>query len=154
MAETSSKRTCLIAIDGSKYATEAVTWYKNNVHKPGDHVLLVTAVDHRKHMQYGSVTMTPGNPDSITHAFAAEDKKANEIIDKVKTLTQGLGMETEFVKMSGDPGECIVHKAKESGAELIVTGCRGLGTIRRTIMGSVSDYIIHHSDVPVFVCRH
>jgi hypothetical protein len=65
-----------------------------------------------------------------------------------------LQMETEFVKMSGDPGECIVHKAKEAEAELIVTGCRGLGTIRRTILGSVSDYIIHHSDVPVFVCRH
>ncbi|XP_062577741.1 universal stress protein YxiE-like isoform X1 [Saccostrea cucullata] len=160
MAETKDRRTCVIAVDGSNYATEAVKWFKKNVYRPGDSVLLVTAIDHRKHMQYGlhispkAVTMTPGNPDSITHAFAAEDKKANELLEKMKTVTDGLGMEAEFVKMSGEPGECIVKKAKDSGADLIVTGCRGLGTIRRTIMGSVSDYIIHHSEVPVFVVRH
>ncbi|XP_061172804.1 universal stress protein YxiE-like isoform X2 [Saccostrea echinata] len=154
MAETKDRRTCVIAVDGSNYATEAVKWFKKNVHKPGDCVLLVTAIDHRKHLQYGSVTMTPGNPDSITHAFAAEDKKANELLEKMKTVTDGLGMEAEFVKMSGEAGECIVKKAKDSGADLIVTGCRGLGTIRRTILGSVSDYIIHHSEVPVFVVRH
>lgn len=105
-------------------------------------------------MQYGSVTMTPGNPDSITHAFAAEDKKANEVLEKVKAAIDGSGMECEFFKMSGDPGECIVQKAKDTEADLIVTGCRGLGTIRRTFIGSVSDFIIHHSDCPVFVCRH
>lgn len=31
-------------------------------------------------------------------------------------------------------------------------GSRGLGTIRRTILGSVSDYVVHHANVPVVVC--
>lgn len=54
---------------------------------------------------------------------------------------------------AGSPGEGIINAAKEVGADLIVTGSRGLGTIRRTFMGSVSDYIMHHSDVPVLVHR-
>lgn len=60
----------------------------------------------------------------------------------------------QILKVPGEAGETIVAKAHELKADMIVTGTRGLGTIRRTIIGSVSDYILHHSDVPVFVCRH
>ncbi len=55
---------------------------------------------------------------------------------------------------AGVPGHAIVKVAREENADLIVTRCRGLGTIRRTLLGSVSDYVVHHSDVPVIVCRH
>ena len=41
--------------------------------------------------------------------------------------------------------------AKKEGAVLIVCGSRGMGTVRRTILGSTSDYIIHHAHVPVLV---
>jgi nucleotide-binding universal stress UspA family protein len=54
----------------------------------------------------------------------------------------------------GDPGHTVVEKCEAIGANLLVVGCRGLGTIRRKILGSVSEYIVHHSNVPVFICRH
>ena len=54
---------------------------------------------------------------------------------------------------AGKPGEVILKIAKEEKATMIITGTRGLGKIRRTILGSVSDYIIHHSSVPVLVYR-
>ena len=37
---------------------------------------------------------------------------------------------------------------------MIITGARGMGKVRRTILGSVSDYLVHHSICPVIVCRH
>lgn len=60
----------------------------------------------------------------------------------------------KFRTGQGKPGEVICKIADEEGAKLIITGTRGLGTIRRTLLGSVSDYIIHHSHVPVLVTRH
>lgn len=54
---------------------------------------------------------------------------------------------------SKTPGEGIIQAAKDARAVMIVTGSRGLGVIRRTILGSVSDYILHHSSVPVAVCH-
>jgi nucleotide-binding universal stress UspA family protein len=43
--------------------------------------------------------------------------------------------------------------AEKEGAELIVMGSRGLGCIRRALMGSVSDSIVHHAHCPVLVVR-
>jgi hypothetical protein len=54
------------------------------------------------HVSPKAVTMTPGNPDSITHAFAAEDKKANELMEKMKKLTQGLGVSDLCAKFSSN----------------------------------------------------
>lgn len=56
--------------------------------------------------------------------------------------------------VGGKPGEAIVDAAKEENAAFIVVGSRGMGAVRRTLVGSVSDYILHHSHIPVVVCRH
>lgn len=55
--------------------------------------------------------------------------------------------------MSGKPGEVVCKVAEEENATIIVCGTRGQGKIRRTLIGSVSDYIVHHSNIPVLVCR-
>lgn len=52
----------------------------------------------------------------------------------------------------GKPGESICHTVKEGEMDLVVMGSRGMGAIRRTFVGSVSDYVLHHSHVPVIIC--
>jgi nucleotide-binding universal stress UspA family protein len=49
--------------------------------------------------------------------------------------------------------EGIVAVAEEIGAGLIVIGSRGLGGIRRALMGSVSDSVVRHAHCPVLVVR-
>lgn len=56
-------------------------------------------------------------------------------------------------QMSGKPGEAIIEAAVEENADMIVVGTRGLGKVKRTFLGSVSDYCVHHSPVPVLVCK-
>ena len=56
--------------------------------------------------------------------------------------------------VTGKPGEQIVRIAEEENADMIVTGTRGMGKVRRTILGSVSDYLVHHAHCPVVVCRY
>lgn len=48
-----------------------------------------------------------------------------------------------------DPGEAIIRASEELGADLIVMGSRGMGVVRRTILGSVSDYVLQHSHTHV-----
>jgi nucleotide-binding universal stress UspA family protein len=47
----------------------------------------------------------------------------------------------------------IVALAEELGADLIVIGSRGLGGVRRALMGSVSDSVVRHAHCPVLVVR-
>lgn len=54
---------------------------------------------------------------------------------------------------AGKPGEVICHLAEEENAAMIITGTRGMGKMRRTILGSVSDYLVNHAVCPVMVCR-
>ena len=47
----------------------------------------------------------------------------------------------------------IVALAEELQADLIVMGSRGLGGLRRVLMGSVSDSVVRHAHCPVLVVR-
>jgi len=47
----------------------------------------------------------------------------------------------------------IVALAEELGADMIVMGSRGLGGVRRALMGSVSDSVVRHAHCPVLVVR-
>ncbi len=54
------------------------------------------------------------------------------------------------------PMKCFVlffPVAEEHSAEMIVMGARGLGKIKRAILGSVSDYVIRKAKVPVLICK-
>jgi nucleotide-binding universal stress UspA family protein len=47
----------------------------------------------------------------------------------------------------------IVALAEALGVGLIVMGSRGLGGVRRALMGSVSDSVVRHAHCPVLVVR-
>jgi nucleotide-binding universal stress UspA family protein len=48
----------------------------------------------------------------------------------------------------------IVDLAEELGAGLVVLGSRGLGGIRRALIGSVSESVVRHAHCPVMVVRN
>jgi len=53
----------------------------------------------------------------------------------------------------GRPDAEIIDQAEEISAGLIVIGSRGIGPIRRALMGSVSDSVVRHAHCPVMVVR-
>ena len=59
----------------------------------------------------------------------------------------------EFVSHFEKPGEFIVSESRRRAADYIVTGTRGMGKLRKTLLGSVSDYVLHHAHCPVLICR-
>jgi nucleotide-binding universal stress UspA family protein len=51
----------------------------------------------------------------------------------------------------GRPGEAIIAEAERLGADLIVVGSHGQGAITDILLGSVSQYVLHHARVPVCI---
>jgi len=70
------------------------------------------------------------------------------------TRRAGIVVDTALVEAPDvQVGECVVRKAREYQADLIVCGTHGRRGIRRLLMGSDAEYIVRHSPVPVLLVR-
>jgi nucleotide-binding universal stress UspA family protein len=58
---------------------------------------------------------------------------------------EGAGFPTEAHAMLGGPASRVLDEARESKADLVVVGSRGLGAIERVAVGSVSDQIVREA---------
>lgn len=57
------------------------------------------------------------------------------------------------VVMRGDSRYEILRKAEELKPSILIMGSRGMGAIKRAVLGSVSDYIVHNCDCPVLIVK-
>ena len=82
-----------------------------------------------------------------------------EEVSKERLRKQSLGVKAaggtvaEAHLRMGEVDLEIVALAEELGVGLIVMGSRGLGGVRRALMGSVSDSVVRHAHCPVLVVR-
>lgn len=88
------------------------------------------------------------------------EARVDQVRERREAAAQGIvahgrevGAEVSFLVWEGDPGEAIVDAAMAEGADLIVVGSRGHGTVGRFLIGSVSDHVVRHATCPVMVVR-
>jgi nucleotide-binding universal stress UspA family protein len=78
--------------------------------------------------------------------------RGQEVLDEQVEKIRAAGGEVARAHLRGGrtSGE-VIALGTEIGAGLLVVGSRGLGTVRRILMGSQSEEIVHHAQVPVLV---
>ncbi|XP_031569608.1 uncharacterized protein LOC116304092 [Actinia tenebrosa] len=145
-----SKRRVVLAIDNSSCSKEAFDFYCNNLHRPDDILLIIHSFE---------LPSMPAVPYPYGYSYYEDwrsivqqaDEEAVASLENYGRKCQHKKIEFKLFKEGGKAGEVICKFAKDEKANMIVMGSRGLGTIRRTFLGSVSDYCLHHSAIPVVV---
>lgn len=146
--------TVVVSMDGSEHSDYALKYYAETLHANTNKVILVHCAQYHA-FNFGSAALIPGNPQLVDQMIDEEEQKTKDIISHMEKMMKDFGIENgEVVKAHGEIGHEILEKAKEYNADLIVTGARGKGKFRRTITGSNCDYLVHHSEIPVIVCKH
>jgi len=155
MAEAKSSNLNLVCIDGSDQSEHAFNWYVKNCHQTGNVIGLVH-VQQQPEMPIG---LGWGDYEGAALAEAYQEsvrihqKEFERLKDKYQTMCEKKNFQFKFFMLGPYhcPGHLICETAKEEKAASIIVGQRGLGAISRMLLGSTSDYILHHTDIPVTV---
>jgi nucleotide-binding universal stress UspA family protein len=75
------------------------------------------------------------------------------LLQQASDRLTGAGISNETRIETGSPREVICHISGEIKPDLLILGSRGLGNLERLMLGSVSDYVVHHAPCPVLIVR-
>ncbi len=82
----------------------------------------------------------------------SEELVAELLAEVADERREGLDIEISVVRTQDSPVNAVL-KASE-GADAIVLGSRGRGTVRGLLLGSVGQGVLHRSEIPVVVMPH
>ncbi|MGV3525667.1 MAG: universal stress protein [Candidatus Sericytochromatia bacterium] len=77
--------------------------------------------------------------------------QSRQIAETVLTRFGQHGIQAEALCLKGDPGRSIVNASEDLSCDLLVMGSRQAGSVQRLLLGSVSNYVLHHSSCPVLM---
>jgi nucleotide-binding universal stress UspA family protein len=130
---------------------------------------ILTAVDGSEHadkaLEY-AVQLARNYNASLALVHVEEDRLIRiggpQVVDCVGTVgecilkdasTKVQGVKFDSVLEYGSPADVIIKLAKKADVDIIVVGSRGLSSVRRYLLGSVSDDISMHSRSSVLIVK-
>lgn len=140
----------LLALDGSKESQEAAKIAANLAAGVGAELHIVNVVPTAPVRPYPH----PYAMEQHNIAFEEAKEVAREFLEQRREEAVSGGVETAFAHLKlGEPDREVVRLAEELDADVIALGSRGLGGIKRALMGSVSESVVRHAHCPVLVAR-
>jgi nucleotide-binding universal stress UspA family protein len=133
-SEAAMLKKILVALDGSENAERVFPWVKQLAGKERAQVVLFRAVDVR-----------PLDPEFIP----SEMKDAANYLQRMEAELHYAGLPVRTVVRQGHPAEQIVKAAVEARADLILMGTRGGSSVKRWVLGGVTERVLHLSPIPV-----
>jgi nucleotide-binding universal stress UspA family protein len=137
-------RRCLVAVDGSRASLEALS-AAIRIAPPGV-VFTVLGVD------VGRWAPAPTDPAAIDVCTPKWDEQTMRILEDAEAaVNTGRDVERLCV-VSSSATRGIVDTARQRRPDLVVVGSRGLGVVRRALLGSVAHGVVDRlDDIPVMV---
>ncbi|KAG2595399.1 hypothetical protein PVAP13_5KG071700 [Panicum virgatum] len=131
-----------VAVDFSSCSKAALRWASTNLTRSGDKLILIHS---------GSPLIPLAEFSDVTKTYSVSpDKETIEILTQVANQR---GIEVFAKILYGDPAKKLYEAVDLVPLSCMVIGSRGLSTLKRALMGSVSTYIVNHAACPVTVVK-
>lgn len=134
----------LLPTDGSKAVRPAVEAALNlaKTYNAALHVLFV--VD-----QPVSVSGTGEGFSGLDNLLDALEEEGRHALDAIKDQAEDSDVEVTAAVQRGNPHDDILTYATEHSIDLIVMGTHGRTGVKRALLGSVTEDVVRHAEVPV-----
>ena len=142
----------MLATDGSKLSQKAVKSAIDMASKFNAELVAVKVIPRYVQTYFeGSFTVADIDVKSIEAQWAAG---AQQVLEKIATsaAAKGVIVKTSVIK-SDDISDGLVKAANKMKADLIVMASHGRKGIKRVLLGSETQNVLTHSEVPVLVLR-
>jgi nucleotide-binding universal stress UspA family protein len=99
-------------------------------------------------------TLPAAGIDQYSRAYEGWEREAGELLEKQREHLRSARVPVAGAHLrKGRPAEEIVALAEELDAGLVVLGSRGLGAVKRLVVGSVAEGVVSLAPCPVLVVR-
>ncbi len=142
----------MLATDGSKLSQKAVKSAIDLASKFNAELVAVKVIPRYVQTYFeGSFTVADIDVKSIEAQWAAG---AQVVLDKIATsaTAKGVSVKTSVIK-SDDISDGLVKAANKMKVDLIVMASHGRKGVKRLLLGSETQNVLTHSEVPVLVLR-
>ncbi|EFJ10158.1 hypothetical protein SELMODRAFT_229391 [Selaginella moellendorffii] len=137
----------MIAVDDSESSAYAVKFTLENLASSDDAITLVHV---RSEVDVEGFYGTPDWVAEMDHKF---EERARGILSRMKEIVDGHKIPCMIVSKKGDAREKLLEAVNEFPPTMLILGSRGLGMVKRTFLGSVSDYAAQHAECPVLIVK-
>jgi len=161
MAGAGGERWVGLATDFSEGSRAALRWAADNLLRAGDQLLLLHVIKEADYEQSEAILWeSTGSPliplSEFSNPITAKKYGAKpdaETLDLLNTIAQEKEVMVVIKVLWGDPREKLSHAINDMPLSCLVIGSRGLGKLKRVLLGSVSDYIVNNATCPVTVVK-
>jgi nucleotide-binding universal stress UspA family protein len=141
----------LVATDGSELAVRAAQRAFELLGTPTE-VTVLAVLTHVPGDDAGGFEGPTESPAEEDLEWKTETTDAKEAIERTAQAIPVALVERRLE--TGDAGPMIVWVAEHIGADVIVVGSHGhRGRLKRMVLGSVSEHVMHHAPCAVLVVR-
>ena len=91
--------------------------------------------------------------DDMLELSAVCKQQGENILSKCSQNAKNKGLNVNTVLLKGNPASTILDFCKNGKYDLIIMGNRGIGKVKKIILGSVSSKILNSSTCPVLLIK-
>jgi nucleotide-binding universal stress UspA family protein len=132
----------LLAVDGSEYSKKALAYAQDMAETYRATLWLVHVLPHTSDLL---------GYDDFEKLYAKRKCAGQSVLDAALETLGESEFEIQAELLEGLEAESILNFSKNSHADIIVMGSRGMGALKGLLLGSISRKVIHYACCPVMV---
>ena len=142
----------VVPVDGSETSWRALRQaVELGVKFGGSKIIVLTVIQPYNN---AALLAVPLDHNVISQSNADMERIGNEVLKQAREIVgPNYPGKVSFEMEVGHPSERILAVTKESGADAIIIGSRGLSGIAEFFLGSVSSKISQYANVPVLIVK-
>ena len=131
----------VVGTDGSETATIAVQ----------EAIRLASKLDQPLHIVSAYQPLSSSSVSLPAEYELRSDSAVSAVLDDATARARVGGVSAEVHARTGDPAEVLLDIAEEINASLIIVGNKGIGSVKRFVLGNVPSKVVHHSPCSTYV---